>query len=129
MNAVVVDTDVFSFIFKGDSRGHAYRPHLDGNVVALSFMSVAELYRWAFLRNWGIGRWSDLRTAIAKLVMVEPDDALCQIWAELMSGKGWAMSPADAWIAATALRMQVPLVTHNGADFRKVPDLKVLCES
>jgi hypothetical protein len=40
---VVVDTDVVSYLFKGDSRAPRYRPHLVGHTPVLSFMTVAEL--------------------------------------------------------------------------------------
>lgn len=45
--AVVVDTDVISFQFKGDSRASLYDPHLAGHILVVSFMSVAELDYWA----------------------------------------------------------------------------------
>ena len=47
MATVLLDTDVISFVFKGDSRGAAYAPLLQGNRLALSFMTVAELFQWA----------------------------------------------------------------------------------
>ena len=50
---VILDTDVVSFLFKGDTRAEAYRIHLRGKTLALSFMTVAELYQWALVRNWG----------------------------------------------------------------------------
>ena len=53
MKAVVVDTDVISFIFKNDSRAERYRRHLTGHVLVLSFMTVAELDRWALQHDWG----------------------------------------------------------------------------
>ena len=37
---VIVDTDVVSFLFKGDTRAQLYRPHLQGKTLALSFMTV-----------------------------------------------------------------------------------------
>jgi hypothetical protein len=43
--AVLVDTDVFSFVFKGDTRGDLYLPHLSGSTLNLAFATVAELYR------------------------------------------------------------------------------------
>jgi predicted nucleic acid-binding protein len=36
--------------------------------------------------------------------------------------------PKDAWIAATALYLNAPLVTHNAAHFRDVPGLHVITE-
>ena len=37
---VVIDTDVISYIFKGDTRGEMYQPHLDNKLGVLSFMTV-----------------------------------------------------------------------------------------
>jgi hypothetical protein len=51
MASVVVDADVLSFLFKCDSRAEWYRPHLTGKLLVLSFMTVAELDRWALARN------------------------------------------------------------------------------
>lgn len=50
---LLVDTDVLSFLFRGDSRAEQFRPHLRGRALAVSFMTVAELYRWMRERNWG----------------------------------------------------------------------------
>jgi len=35
---------------------------------------------------------------------------------------------ADAWIAATALALDVPLVTHNAVDFEGIEGLEILTE-
>lgn len=53
---IIVDTDVVSFLLKNDTRAQAYRPHLQDKLLAFSFMTVAELYRWAYVRNWGKSR-------------------------------------------------------------------------
>ena len=44
--AVVVDTDVVSFLYKRDTRAALYRPHLDGQLPIISFMTLAELMKW-----------------------------------------------------------------------------------
>jgi hypothetical protein len=36
MASVVVDTDVVSFLLRGDSRGPLYQPHLDGHSLVIS---------------------------------------------------------------------------------------------
>ena len=46
----------------------------------------------------------------------------------------WAISKKwgklkDAWIAATALRHGLPLVTHNRRHFESIPALRVISES
>jgi predicted nucleic acid-binding protein len=53
MSDVVVDTDVVSFLFKRDTRARLYRRHLLGQTLYVSFMTVADLRRWALSRKWG----------------------------------------------------------------------------
>jgi predicted nucleic acid-binding protein len=61
MSTVLVDSDVFSFLFKGHSFGGLYDADLDGKLLALSFMNVAELERWAIQSKWGDARKNWLR--------------------------------------------------------------------
>jgi hypothetical protein len=53
VNAAIVDTDVVSMMFKGDSRAHNYRAHMMGRLLGISFMTLAELDRWSLDQNWG----------------------------------------------------------------------------
>jgi hypothetical protein len=53
MRAAIVDTDVVSILFKCDSRAMFYSPHLTGRLLAISFMTWAELERWPLERKWG----------------------------------------------------------------------------
>jgi predicted nucleic acid-binding protein len=58
--------------------------------------------------------------------------ALCTKWAEVMvavQARGYRIECADAWIAATALLCDLPLVTHNRSDYRGVPGLKIISHS
>jgi len=48
---LVVDTDVVSFFFKGDTRSALYRPHLDGRLLVISFMTVRKRYRTLVLQR------------------------------------------------------------------------------
>jgi tRNA(fMet)-specific endonuclease VapC len=61
MKIVILDTNIISFILKGDSRTELYASHLQGCRPALSFMTVAELFQWASVRNWGARRIPKLR--------------------------------------------------------------------
>jgi predicted nucleic acid-binding protein len=59
------------------------------------------------------------------------DEAVCLHWAEVKNNAhriGRQISCEDAWIAATALAYDVPLVTHNPSDFYNVPGLTVITE-
>lgn len=80
-------------------------------------------------------RWSEARKErmheyLARHYVVRHSDRdLCVRWAEITSAmrrKGLVIDTADAWIAATALALDAPLVTHNPADFMAVERLKIL---
>jgi len=129
---VVVDTNVVSYLSKGDTRAANYRPHLTGRVLILSFMSLAELDHWMEIGRWGPDRREALRAFLGNYAVHYPDRRLCQFWAAAMSAARWAgkpINPADAWIAAAALFLNAPLVTHNPADYAGVPGLTILSET
>ncbi len=126
---VLVDTDVFSYLFKGDSRARAYQSDLVGRALCLSFMSVAELEQWALVRRFGRGTLDRLRAHIRTATLLLPDEHTVRLWAELSVLRrraGRPVSTADAWIAATALRHGLPLVTHNAQDFTDIQGLTVI---
>jgi predicted nucleic acid-binding protein len=77
MNTVLVDPDVFSFLFKGHSFGALYDADLDGKTAALCFMTVAELERWAIQSNWGEARKNCLRRYMEPFSILVYDRALC----------------------------------------------------
>ena len=70
----VIDTDVWSYIYKGRNEAKLYQPHLFGNVL------------------------------------------------------GRPISAADAWIAATSLLLNAPLIRHNKNHFIGVSGLQVISE-
>jgi tRNA(fMet)-specific endonuclease VapC len=59
--SLVVDSDVVSLIFKGDSRGEKYLPYLESSELLMSFMSEAELERWFLQARWGSDRVTRFR--------------------------------------------------------------------
>lgn len=129
---VVVDTDVVSFLFKGDTRAQAYREHLQGKTLAISFMTVAELYQWAYVRTWGEQKLAQLEERLRAYVVVPYDNELCKQWARVCAERqrlGRPISVQDAWIAATALRHGYPVVTHNHDDFAGITGLDIISES
>ncbi len=69
---------------------------------------------------------------LAPYQIAYPDDALCRRWARMVAhhrGLGRPLPFADSWIAATALHLNLPLVTHNPADFRGIDSLTVISEA
>jgi tRNA(fMet)-specific endonuclease VapC len=129
---LVVDTDVVSFLYKRDTRAKLYERHLNDPPFIVSFMSLAELRRWTLERNWGPSRRQELEDYLARYLVLHSDDLLCDWWAKAMGSarlRGRPIGAADAWIAATALLLDVPLVTHNGAHYKGVDRLRVISEA
>ena len=133
MRALVVDTDVASYIHKKDTRAALYEPHLSNAIMSISFMTLAEMERWAIARNWGARRHAEmLRMLKERFTVIDSSPALCRKWAEVteqMKRAGRMIAPNDAWVAATALLYGAPLVTHNAVDFAHVAGLTVVSES
>jgi predicted nucleic acid-binding protein len=70
----------------------------------------------AISANWGERRRRELDRWLRKYAVVHSSDELCDRWAEALAGarrSGRPIAAADAWVAATALLLDVPLVTHN----------------
>jgi tRNA(fMet)-specific endonuclease VapC len=131
MESVVVDTDVISFWFKGDTRVASYRRHLIGRLPIISFVTVAELEEWALLRRWGSERRERMEKHLQRFVLCPIDRDLCRIWAEVRQSSrqtGRLVTHADAWIAATAIACGAPLITHNASDYLGVAGLTVITE-
>ncbi len=128
---MLVDTDIVSYFYRRDTRAAGYEPHLTGRTLFISFMTVAELYKWPFERNWTETKKQGLVQYLRNYTVLPYDDPLAWSWAELVSKtcRGRPMSFQDSWIAATALRHGMPIVTHNRRHFESVPGLTVISES
>ncbi|HKQ99316.1 MAG TPA: PIN domain-containing protein [Pyrinomonadaceae bacterium] len=128
---VVVDTNVISFVIKGDTRAALYQPHLGGRLQIIAAQTCAELEPWTLVHNWNQPRRAALHAYLKDFIFIEADESVCLLWAKVQASarkQGHPISVSDAWIAATALVYDVPLVTHNPADFKNVRGLKVITE-
>ena len=128
MDALLIDTDVFSFLFKGDTRADRYLPHTTGKRLCLSFMTVAELLRWALAYNWGPARRQSLDRALGRYLVLPYDAVMSETWARITVQRARAGKPiscGDGWIAASAVRHGLELLFHNGKDFLGIEGLRL----
>lgn len=129
---VVVDTDVYSARLIPDSAlARRYEPLLVGRAEFVSFQTVAEVRYGALLRRWGDTRLRRMEAAFSQIEIVYPGPDLISAYAELRVAcqrAGHALSQrehdADRWIAATAIRLGIPLVSNDGV-FDNTPGLIV----
>lgn len=127
---LVVDTDVASFVFKWHPEFAArYVDIVRGAELVISFMTLAEMRQGALDAKWGPRKRAMLEAYLADFSVLHSDSLLCSTWAALRNEstrKGRQMSSADAWIAATALVLSVPLVTNNPKDYRHLDRLRLV---
>jgi tRNA(fMet)-specific endonuclease VapC len=127
VSTLLLDTKVFSYLFKDHPLAGAYRLHVKGYTLAISFMTVAELFHGALRAGWGFKQTERLESWIESYVVVPSSNAISKRWAEVrFLRRERLISPEDAWIAAAALELDWPLVTHNARDFRDIPGLTII---
>lgn len=81
--AVVVDTDVASFIFKNDTRSDLYEPHLNNQFMIMSFATLAEMRFWSLVSNWGAKRNLEFDRYLRRYSINHSTPELCQLWSEV----------------------------------------------
>ena len=108
-----------------------YSVLIDKRPIVVSFATVSELRYGAIKAEWGELRRRALERDLARFVVVQPDDRLMSICAELRASceavahpLGQKLHEADRWIASTAIRLGVDLVSDDSV-FKNVSSLSV----
>ena len=130
--AVLIDTNVFSYFLKNDTRKILYESHLKNQFLFLSFMTYAELRVWQIDRHWGPNLVAKLDCALLRFSIQNSNSSICEIWAEIMFESKTKGEPIDhpyAWIAATAIYLDVPLISHNSKHFKNISRLDLITEN
>jgi len=131
---VVVDTMVISWLLyeRPGPVADRYRALIETKTVLLAFQAVMELRYGALRAGWGELRRRQLERRIAELTVVQPDDQMISDCAELRQRcrqighpLGDKVHDGDRWIAAAAIRLGLPLVSHDGV-FDRAPGLERL---
>lgn len=133
MSTLLLDTTVASLLHpkkKNDGLRAQYETHMEGQILAVSFQSVAELWLWAEENNWGTTLRVGLETFLQKFLVIPYDSELAKTWARLSTHCkriGRRLEAGDAWIAASAAHYKLTLLTHDsdhvGLNF---PELRVV---
>lgn len=92
-------------------------------------MTRAELLYWPKANAWGLARVAKLEANIERYITLYPDEKSAEVWAQIRlqsKRKARPIATADAWIAATAIRYQIPLITRNHRDFNFIDDLELI---
>lgn len=129
---IVIDTDVFSAdLVPRSALAQRYAPIITGRLAFISFQTEAEVRYGALRRGWGEARMLKLEAKLGRVEIVHTGPELILVYARLRTAcanAGHALAQrehnADRWVAATALRLGLPLVSNDGI-FRGVPGLSL----
>ncbi len=117
---------------KGHSLAPKYEKHVKGKKLALSFITVGELLTWPRLKGWGEAKTKELESRITRAGVIPYDELLCQTYADLRAQLlkvGRPVPDNDLWIAATAVRHSIPLISHNRKHYDEIPGLILISET
>jgi tRNA(fMet)-specific endonuclease VapC len=124
----LLDTDVCSAHLKRPAGlMHRFVQHSGG--LAISTVALGELYVWAYRRPNPTPALDRIRQDLLADVVVLPFDADCSECFGRVRGQsllyGLSLSRIDLMIASVALVHDLTVVTHNTADFRRIPNLRI----
>ena len=126
---IVLDTSVVSYIYRAEPVARPYLQRIAGHSPVISFQTYEELLFGVLNRNWGQRRINELfRYVNAEYAVLGYNSNLVGICARLRAESrriGRELSAADAWIAATAVLLNCPLLSHD-RDFGNLPGLEVI---
>ena len=121
----MLDTDTCIYARR---RPAGFVPKLPLRDCGISVIVLGEL-EWGVERSRRVAENRDgLRDLLAALQVIDVDAAVAREYGQLrahLRAIGQPIGPNDLWIAAHALALDVPLITHNLSEFRRVPGLSV----
>jgi predicted nucleic acid-binding protein len=132
---VLLDTNVFTAWLKPRSTlVPLYGKHVFGRRIAIAQQTVAEARYGAVVADWGDKRLDNLERLIHRSAILPADDETTWAYARLRAECRRSGHPlhqkqhgGDLWIAAAAIRWQLPLVAHD-AVYLGCPGIELLTE-
>ncbi|WP_250005937.1 type II toxin-antitoxin system VapC family toxin [Actinoplanes sp. M2I2] len=119
MRAVISDTDVASLIIK-KRLPPTLATRLLGTQPLITFVTRAELIKWAEVRDWGTSNRRMLDGWLAAIPMLVGDEDVADTFGHLAATamrRGRPRPTNDSWIAACCLAHGLSLATLNIKDF------------
>jgi predicted nucleic acid-binding protein len=103
-------------------------PHLSNHLLALSVVSLAELYEGPFHGSNPAAATKALHAQLTHLAIVPLDEPICMQFGELraqLRRQGKRVADLDLLIAATALERDLTLITKDMGDFEAIPGIRL----
>jgi tRNA(fMet)-specific endonuclease VapC len=125
----MLDTNICIYAMRGKPAGLRRRLEaIDSSEVAVSCIVVAELWTGVMKSQLRLRREAALVAFLSRVTVVDWPSTASRIYSSIrahLEHRGTPISAIDMLIAAHALHEDLPLVTNNREEFRRVPGLKV----
>ena len=109
-------------------RARGFAPRLPLRDCGISVVVLGEL-EWGVQRSTRVAENREaLEHWLTAIQVVEMDIDVARRYGQIradLAAAGQPIGPNDLWIAAHALALDLPLITHNVAEFRRVPELSI----
>jgi predicted nucleic acid-binding protein len=125
---LIADTNVLSYVFHESMLGLEYEKLIGSRRVGVTGHSVAELRAGAVMARWGERRLKEQSRLLEQFTYVPDNKEMAEVCGGIRGVRSHIGRPIDwpdAWTAACALWLDVPLVTHD-RDLEALPGLRVL---
>jgi tRNA(fMet)-specific endonuclease VapC len=124
----LLDTNICSAHMRRPA-GLAHRFFQSAGRIAISSVVLAELYAGAYKHPNPARLLVLIRELLDEVAVVDFDSASAEQYGKLQGAllqRGISVPTADLMIASVALVHDLTLVTHNTADFRNIPGLRLV---
>jgi tRNA(fMet)-specific endonuclease VapC len=102
---------------------------LHGRSLAVSIVTIGDIEYGMASRGWSDPRRGQMRRLLGRFTSIPAEDETARLWARVQTEcerKGRPIGFAHAWIAATALLLDIPLVNHNAKDYESIDALTII---
>jgi tRNA(fMet)-specific endonuclease VapC len=124
----LLDTNICVYWLNGDKAIEKKAIQVGLNHIAVSFISLSELYYGAYKSQKVKQNLSAIKSLESKLKKVESNREICEAFGKMkfeLEKDGKIIDDADLFIACCALKTNRVLVTNNERHFARIKGLKL----
>jgi tRNA(fMet)-specific endonuclease VapC len=123
----LLDTNIVSEHLRGKS-SVTHRMFQHAGRLSIATISLGELYAWVWLKPQQIWITGAIADFLKECEILDFDRRCAEVFGELrgiLKPRGITIPPPDLMIASVALAHDLTLITHNTADFQRIPHLRL----
>lgn len=129
MNRALIDTDILSYYFKGDSIVvKNFQNYLSKyEIIEISLITYYEIISGLLYKN-ALKQLEIFQDFVADNIVIALTEESCKISSEIYSKLrigGELIDDIDLLIAGIAIENEMTLITNNETHFRRIPSLKI----